>query len=654
MDIEKLKSLNNQFNKSSIDLSNVYEVYQGGFGATGSEIGSYISSTTVKELSDDLITFEKLLKIKKWPVSKILQREVSIPRVDEIARKFIQGNDKVKYFPPIVVALLPRDGENMAEKYTESIEDDYTTAALAKLLSNSNFSNKGLEKEILEGERLSNAKGLFIARPFESINFNLFAWDKSKYFAIVIDGQHRFESLKKASKDPSSEYNLWKQEVIFIDGSNLSISSEDRELNPINFYRKIFIDINKHPVQVSKAKQIIMDDNDLASLFVQSIVDDDQCEESKYIKPELIDWHTTASKHELPYVTSVLNLHSIFHEKLLNKKDISKITELNDEEKVRQWISRLNDYFFIDDTIDEKGLPIKKLKDSFNEYKEIWKDDEFELFSFDRQTLLVAKENFEKIYRESFICFFNNLQPYSLLISFLREKSIFDRNSELSDIVLKSPVNRFSKEETQFSKLKRECEEHLNKDYFILMSVVGQKAIIDLFYNFLTTNRGSQITNERHLQLTNEFLAEYNSTIKIINKSGYKLFGEDQKNENYTNFINTEYKELTTKYPGLSTNFWSDILFYGSNIKYNSIGVRAISKILKFCIECKTFNSKEEIEKLNSLQLNEFKSRIKGLIMNDYQKAKDNNEAEAEKDAAAYVELKINYIKSIFINNLSK
>jgi hypothetical protein len=437
--------------------------------------------------------------------------------------------------------------------------------------------------------------------------------------------------------------------VIFIDGSALSMNLQNNDYLPINFFRKIFIDINKHPVQVSKAKQIIMDDNDVASLFVQSIVDDDQSEESKYLKPELIDWHTSASKHELPYLTSVLNLHSIFQEKLLNGKNLSSIADLVNPQKVKEWVDRLNDYFFVDETIESKKLQIKKLKDSLDEYKDIWNDDEFELFNFDRQILSIAQNNFADIYRESFVKLFNEFRAYSLLISFLNDKNIFDRSNDLSDILLKSSENREKSEDILFNKLKRECDEYICPNYSIILSVVGQKSLIDIFYNYITSNRGAQITNERHLQLTNEFLEEINNVFVLIENGSSKLFGKNETNTHYTDFVKQNFTTLSVEYPGLSNTFWSEMLFYGTAIKYNTIGIRAITKTINYCLLCNKQSSIDDINKLANIENKEFKTRIKNLAQNDYGKS----EEIAEEVSEQFIILKSNYLKSIFIEKLA-
>jgi hypothetical protein len=107
---QDLSSPNNQINL----LSNVYKVIKGGFDIDGVE--TYLGSANVSMLKDDIEVFEKLTEDKSWPVSTIIQREVDERRVNEIANDFILRDSRnVKYFPPIVVALIPRNGDQLSE-----------------------------------------------------------------------------------------------------------------------------------------------------------------------------------------------------------------------------------------------------------------------------------------------------------------------------------------------------------------------------------------------------------------------------------------------------------------------------------------------------------------------------------------------------------
>lgn len=646
--IPQIGSTNITSRKEEIELSKVYEAYCGGFGYNRESLKTFICSRKISDLKSDLITFESLLEQKKWPVSKILQREVSKTRVDEIAKKYIAGNQEVKYFPPIIVALLPREGENLADTYVEKCNEDYSKAGLSLVFERSNF-DKGIAAEktafIETTKSLTRAEGLFVNELYGGINFNLLAWDKNKFFAIIIDGQHRFESLKKASEDASSDINNYKQDVIFIDASEKFFES-DRTISPPRIFRQIFIDINKNPVQVSKARQIIMNDSDPASLFVQSLIDDDQIDTTKYIAPELIDWHTNASKHELPYLSSVLNLHSLLQEKLMYNKELATISDLTETRKVTDWIKRLNDYLLVDKTIDKDNLNIEKLTDSFKRYENIRVNDEFELFTYDIRVLKIAQQNFTTLFRSSFLKFFKELKPYSDLIAHLETNNVFERGSSLNLALLRTPKNRSGHENTLFASLKVSTTQTLADKYFLFYTVVGQKALFERYYQFLIENRNSEIEEQKHIQLTALFVDKFNNVIQGLNSTGYYIFGPNRQNDSkLKEFLeeNLNHKKLTKSYKGISVAFWDDLLYYDNNIKYNSIGVRAIRTVLQYLLDCYELTN-EDLDKYPPFENGEFQSRISYKLQYDYE---INDEDKRNKISAEFVKLKSDFLKYI-------
>jgi hypothetical protein len=399
------------------------------------------------------------------------------------------------------------------------------------------------KKEFLSNQKncLSEATGLFIKKPYEGINFGVFSWDKNKYFALVIDGQHRFEALKLASSEPSSEINNYKQDIIFIDGSKLFFSSKGK-IDPISLFRKLFIVINKHPIEVSHARQIIMDDLDVSKLIVQSLVDDSQNDSIDYILPELIDWNSSANKHELPYLTSIINLYTIINEKLLAKKDLTSLMDFTDETKIEKWVERLNSYLLVDKTIDSKKIKIKKLNDSFEEYKSLKEVNAYELFSYDHRILKVAQDNFIELFRKPFVLFFNKIRPYSELINILQDEDVFNPQNEKRAILLKSLENRTETESIVFKTLKLKVEKsEVNRNYFILFSVIGQKALFDLYYTFLMEKRQGQITPKKHLEITEDFLNQYNKTFTILEKLSFKFLGQNNQDD-FNKYKSTKYK----------------------------------------------------------------------------------------------------------------
>ena len=113
-EIEDLDNLENSGSEgTNLELSNVYNIRLGGFGDT-SELKTYLTSAKVKNLKEDLDLYETLTKDKSWPVSQIVQREVDRIRVSNISKSYILSQGRpIKYFPPIIVAILPKDEHGM-------------------------------------------------------------------------------------------------------------------------------------------------------------------------------------------------------------------------------------------------------------------------------------------------------------------------------------------------------------------------------------------------------------------------------------------------------------------------------------------------------------------------------------------------------------
>lgn len=631
----------------SISLSNVYQAMRGGFGNGITQITSFMTSTTVEHLKKDLITFETLLKGSKWPVSKVIQREVDQSRVKEISKNYIDNSsDQIRYFPPIVVAILPRKGDLFSDNYTRYENNEYSQLGYKKLINQIPLSlNDDERNKLLENEssKVSLAEGLFINKPYEE-NLNFLAWDKNKYYAIVIDGQHRFEALKMSSDlSPSSPVNNYYQDVIFIDASAKYFSTND-SITSISIFRKIFMDINKNPVLVSESKQIIMDDTDPAKLFVQAIVDDNETN-PYFIKPELIDWNTNSNKHELPYLTSVLNLYSIISDKLLSGKALDSLQARKDENNVKKWASRLNDFLKVDHVIENGGTTgIKTLRDSLDDYIAEKNIDDDALFNYDIRVLDVAISQFKENYLRSFVYFFNNLFIYKKLIEHLESKNIFSPSSDLRLALLKSPSNRYNSEDRDVKTLKHQVESSDLINYFsILFTVVGQKALFDLYFTHLSDQRAGILNDDHLYSLTTKYINNQNEIFEYLSNMNFKLFGENNQEE-YKKFTKKNYKELKD-YEGISTYFWDDLLYFDKNIKYNKIGVNAIKNIFRYVSEC--IENRNDINSVSPIELNEYENKTCSRLQDDYSLPANKAKMIAQK----FVDLKLNFIKHVIMNS---
>jgi len=653
-DFDFLENINRPEEKTSV-LSNIYEIRKGGFGQINEGLDSYICSTTIGNLVDDIETFEKLTFDKSWPVSQIIQREIDQDRIKDIANHYILPKRNVKYFPPLIVVILPKDSLNssIADAYKENTEDILNDNDLIKINEKWSVNNaiELLRKAINE----SQVEDLYILNVVPKLQYRLLAWDKQKYYCVVIDGQHRLESLKYSiKKDPSTA--SYRQDIVFIDVSSKAIKSG---LTPVQAVRTIFIDINNNASPVTQARKYVMDDKDLASLFVQSLVNDDPIagsEKGKYIEPQLIDWHADNLKHELPHLTGILSLYQLMSDAVI-KTNLVSIKDLQNPRKVNRWINRLNTRFEIDEkirTLNEYSR-ISTLEDSYKKFKESSGDpddeeerDELYPFEYDYNILKIAQRTFFECYCLSIVKYFYNLKPYSLLINSLKSKSIFNPNHVLNRAVIKSNKKMASQEKKLFNDLKKDLIEKMDVEYYLVFTVLGQKTLFELYFKEIDRKISGQIKEDKVLEITNNFLEEYNKLFDILSYSkGYKIFGKQPIKDRIiqSSFIQ---KYLPSDYGYHTTLFWEDIIYLnGSTIIYTSQGINSMKAIIEYMTELIRINNGKSLNDLivpNKFEIPQVKSRIKRALVKQHSLSDNVAEETAEKIIKIKKEFLDNYL----------
>ncbi|MFB6307171.1 MAG: hypothetical protein ABEH43_09340 [Flavobacteriales bacterium] len=633
---------------SPIRPSNTYIAQQGGFGYGDEKVTAYYSSALVADILDDFWTFDKVLENKNmnWPISQILQRNVSRERIDNISNKFLPS-DGIKYFPPIIIAFIPK-GNNL--NYTQKdVNHHIYKRGKARILNNSpfvNYDNESMRK-LQDGENdVTNADGLYVLKPTQ-FNYYLLGWDKHQIDAVVIDGQHRFEGLKNASQQIDyKEIGSYIQDVIFLEISNLCFKSEDTQLNTSNIYRKIFLDINKPPVQVSLSRQIIMNDNDVAARFVQSLLNDAESgfkhlttdREISYIQPVLVDWHTDDRKIKFPYLTSVLNLYQFFRDKVFNKSHLGDYEDMSNKNKVRVFVETMNNYFAVDDIITNSEVDNQnKLGTYFKEYKNIIDArGEYELFNFSSLHIDISVEYFKIHFQEPFIKMIKTVFPYKKFLDCLEEnykkEGYFKRSSKYYISFLKPPHNReenkiLSNGETINEKALVEnvaatLDRELNPFYYILFTTMGQKAIFNFYWDYIT-QQSEQLIFQEIDEKTDKFVDDFNSVIHRLEENySYPFSGR----VDISGFSQELFPEYSSEYPTLFNFLWEGIIFKGENIQYGDTQVSRLQSILEYLFEVKKSLESDNIEEVDELVFGfQFRQQIQAKMRNDYNLSQNEN-----------------------------
>jgi hypothetical protein len=672
-----LSDLKKNERKDSLEgYSNVYEVRLAGFGGKrfDSSVKTYLTNANVKYLSRDIKTYETLSEHKSWPVSNLMQREVDRSRVDSITREYLLPDKNIKYFPPIIIAFIPTDddGNIIPLKSTESEEDLIRAKnfAFRKITETLSGDTKEFEELIRNSQNISKLQGLYVLEVLKPVSYYLVFWDIEKIHAVIIDGQHRFEALKKSAlKD--SKFEDFCQDLVFIEISEKIFETDSSSL--VEMVRTIFIDINTNPVKVNESKNILMTDNDISSVLVQCIVDDSKIHEpNSFIRPELIDWHALDLKHSLPYITNILLLQNIFSKNFLNGLELdSSKRRIKSKNYIYKWIAQINFLFRVDELIEgnENPLNLKTLKESFDEFRKnnisIEEDDDsseddFSFFNYDYRIIEIVKREFNDKYSFAIVHLFNELRPFSLIIKRLSERNFLQRGSKERKALIK--IRDF---QGDGQNLVKDLSDSLKSEYFplyyIFYTVLGQKALFKIFFDYLSEKifQEKKYDRETITEYARVFVNNWNVVFDILKYSskgitlfGGKFTGEPNPESNIQKIPDRflkKYSEYELKnFQPQSTKLWEDIIFYNDAIIYKEKGVNNLVFILNY-IYAYIENNKNKTDFFETNDKGKYQSelgKISKSISQRIYKNFDKTERESESISKHIIESKLAFIES--------
>lgn len=205
----------------------------------------FASTVPIIELFNnrDIILVEDLRGDARWGMNKVIQRNISKKRVEEIKTEYLNsGNRLIKFFPAITVILLPKsEGE-----------------------PKQNFSP---DKDGFNQIDLINVSKQYDGEDFQMNLPVSISWDKNKISALVIDGQHRVSAIREYYK--SKNENTYANVSIPI---SFVVFKNDPKIDLIQATRALFIDVNNTPRLVSEEKLIFIDDRNIQRRITAKIL----------------------------------------------------------------------------------------------------------------------------------------------------------------------------------------------------------------------------------------------------------------------------------------------------------------------------------------------------------------------------------------------
>lgn len=331
-----------------------------------------------------------------WPVRDLFQRDVDTYRVTHNIIPYFKDQDKVKFFNPLTLTLLPIDSKNNV------VQTDIPN------LIKSEVEEQGYTWVFYEAEGLYRIKHVK-----ESPEYAIIEWNDSLVRIVAIDGQHRLSALKRyfndtEKSDQHSDFLQWTIPAVIFGIDHIK-DEKDYSADILHVIRNVFIYINTTAQTPNRARQILLSDESINDICTQELLN--------YAHSNDIKKDEERQKDRIPLLFFDWRGEQQGTQRIVSPATIKQIEEIND------WL-----YYYIlgEDFSHEQEValgiqPISSLHKAFYNKKLTPKDSKE-----------VAKI-FEQHLLPGIAYFLENFRPYKNYITWLRNKEYeYNLNSDIA------------------------------------------------------------------------------------------------------------------------------------------------------------------------------------------------------------------------------
>ena len=292
------------------------------WGTLGSGAGCHVHFIQTVLSSRDLDNIKLISDIpesKKWSIKDLFQRNINHSRVDGPLTQYLNDAERIKFFNPITLILLPHDQRDHIIKDIPFLNS----------LGDKTDSNIGLKFDEYEYEKFYNLG-------FDNdLQLGKFSWNKDSCFVVAIDGQHRLSALKNLKRSGASNIQDWKIPAVL-----LCIHKEgpgNVKVGLLEAVRRVFIDINNKAEVISPARKILLNDSSALDVVSQEIIEFSHG--SKIGLPLVFfDWRGDSDKTKPNALSSILSVEEVNN--VLNDSDFFNIPKEGDKKQdLPNWLS---------------------------------------------------------------------------------------------------------------------------------------------------------------------------------------------------------------------------------------------------------------------------------------------------------------------------
>ena len=472
-----------------------------------------------------------------WSLEELFQRDINWERVENELVGYLKATRELSFFNSLTIALLPQTGSKIEESYGQP---EFSPDAAYPGWTKIDVGNICVE---YNSDRSIGA----------------IRWHKQKVFPVAIDGQHRLAALKQYCEDLDQNRPEFQTKIpllfLILDER---VGFRGRPEEPIiETLRKIFIDLNKNARNVPKSRLILLEDRNIQSLCVRTLLASNAQESSKALPLSMVTWKDDEAKFDSGYsITTVLNLNEIVSYCLGHALEP---TELLEKEEVERYVGKITGKL-------ELGVEIQN---SINDHTKLL-TGRGERFSFEREHLDALEGAFREQWTPCIVRIFKEFVPYKQYLSTAKQIQAID--GMLANYLLLSEEKR-----RQFREKKKVEDKTFNPESVIDLPlkkltnlkqnewafyVVFQKA---LFINFFTLEAQSPSLFDNN-RSRNDFLTWWIGHINALHEQG--IFNLDWKAK----------KGKADLWLGIAKNPGSE------SIQYSRAAANRISSFITICI----------------------------------------------------------------------
>ncbi len=530
----------------------------GKFALSDMEVVPYLAAVMpLRDLINEINLVEDIPEeaLLNWSLEELFQRDISWERVKtELVNRYLNDQSKLSFFNSLTIALLPRKGFAIEKSYGEP---DFKPSGRGEGWKRIDVGN--ICVEFLIGGDIGVVR-----------------WNRDRIFPVAIDGQHRLAALKayyeerKSNLIPGSPELETKISLIFLILDERIGFTRSIKKPIIETLREIFIDLNKNARNVPKSRLILLEDQNIQSLCVRTLLAKKAKEFSEdHLPLSIVTWRGNEAKFDSGHsITSVLNLNEIVSH-CLDRASIDAIDPLA-KRQVKQYIDKITAKLDLE----------QEVKKSITDRSQSC-IDRAEPFSFKEDHLDALQDAFRQQWTPHIIRVFREFTPYKKYV--LKAKEVGAIDKMLADYLLlpvekrkafenskKADDNTFNPRIAIEEPLKELTNLKINEWAF---QVVFQKG---LFINLFDLDpQKESLFNSLNFSSRTDFLTWWLSQVNRFHEQG--VFNLDWKTE----------KGKTDLWLGIAKNPGS------GSIQYTQSAAKRISSFITICMYFKQVETRQ-------------------------------------------------------------